>query len=625
MYYKITNGAVEIKANTILEEINIEIKDKDHIGIIGRNGSGKTTLLKALIDNEFLSEGIGDTDFNITRNGNFKIGYLNQNLFSNNNKTLLEEILSVYEPIIKLENRIKVLEEKLASGANTKEIIEYEKLLEKYKLNGGYTYKKEYLNALKKFGFLGREEDTLKNFSGGERTKIAFLKLLLSKPDLLILDEPTNHLDIETIRWLEEYLKNYPASFVIVSHDRMFLDKTVNKIYEIEYGATNLYYGNYTNFLETKEKNYEKALKEYELVEKEKKRLQMIADRFRYKPSKASMALSKLKQIERLPKLSKPKESNVKTFDIKNIDFIPSGSMVLTVNHLKIGYTSVLSEVTFTLEKGEKLGIIGENGIGKSTLIDTLMGKIPSIGGTYQLGNNIKIGYFNQQLDTLSEINTVYEEIKNNSSLNDFEIRSLLASFTFYENDLNKKVSVLSGGEKVLLELSKLILDKPNLLILDEPTNHLDILGKEKLGALLKEYKGTILFVTHDRYFLNDIATSILELKKDVSNYYKLTYNEYLEKIKEIVKDDDLKIKNVVEVKDNKPKRSNSSNKIMQKLEKAISKKEEELKILKEKIYEPEVYNDYEALKDVNEKLENLELEIRELMDAWEKEMVTKA
>ncbi|MDE5539794.1 MAG: ATP-binding cassette domain-containing protein, partial [Bacilli bacterium] len=515
MYYKITNGSVTLGATTILEEIDIEIKDKDKIAIIGRNGAGKTTLLKALIDNDMLSEGTSEEKFTVFKSGLTKIDYLKQESIENENNTLLAEILSVYKPLTDLEKRIKKLETELEKGADTQVIEEYMAKTEQYKILGGYEYQKEYLTAIEKFGFTESDHHKLiSSFSGGERTKIAFIKLLLSKPDLLLLDEPTNHLDIDAIIWLEEYLKNYPKSLVIVSHDRMFINKIATKIYEIEYGKTEVYNGNYTYYEIEKEKRYEKSLKDFEYQQKEIKRLQSIADRFRYKPSKASMAMSKLKQIERMVKLDKPASANTKTFNFKLREFKESSKLVLSLQNLAIGYHNILNTITLELYRGRKLGIIGDNGTGKSTLLKTIMNLIPTLGGTIQFGNNVTIGYFDQQLETLNKENTIYEEFTHNfPELTDYEIRSFLANFLFYEENLSTKISCLSGGEKVRLELCKIIIQNPNFLILDEPTNHLDILGKEKLESLLASYGGTIMFVSHDRYFIDKIADSLLVFK----------------------------------------------------------------------------------------------------------------
>ena len=623
MYLKITNAGVSINEKTILEEINLEIKEKSHIAVIGRNGAGKTTLLKAIINNDLFETGVGEEKFNIFRSGKFEIGYLSQFNNINENKTLLEEILSIYKNIIDLEKNIERIEEKLVNGASEKEIENYEELVEKYKLIGGYEYKKEYSTALINFGFKNQENKLISEFSGGEKTKIAFLKMLLSKPDLLLLDEPTNHLDIDAIEWLEEYLKKYPKSLIVISHDRMFINKIANIIIEIEYGKSEIYHGNYDYYKEEKNRRYVSSLKDYEYQQKEIKRLQSIADRFRYKPSKASMAMSKLKMIERMTKLSPPEKENLKTFNIKWGEFKESGKVVLKVNNLSVGYDKVLNTSSFELIKKERLGIIGENGTGKSTILKTIMGIIPKLNGDIELGNNVTIGYFDQEQKTLNEELTIYEEFKSKfPKMNDFEIRKSLASFLFYNEDLDKKIEVLSGGEKVRLELCEVIIKKPNFLILDEPTNHLDILSKVRLEEILKDYPGTILFVSHDRMFINNIANVLLVLKNKEAKYYNYTYAEYLER----VKDEEFVIENKNENKksNSKPKNLKSNEKKeIKKIEIEIKKKDEKIKKLQASLYEPNIYNDYNKVNEINNIINKLEEELLELMTKLE-ELSTK-
>ena len=348
MNYKITNGSISYGAETILEEINFEIKEKEKIAIVGRNGCGKSTLLKAIVNNEMLEEGIGEEKFGVYKQGNPTIGFLRQVEFEDESTSLLEEILKVYKKQTDLEKRIENLEKTLKQETSDKLVKEYTNAMDMYKFYDGYTYKKEYTTALNKFGFTTQDENKkISEFSGGQRTKIAFIRLILSKPDILLLDEPTNHLDIEAIEWLENYLKTYPKAVVIVSHDRMFLNKIVTKVYEIEYASITAYKGNFTDFERQKKANYEKQLKDFEYQQKEIKRLQRIADRFRYKPTKAKMALSKLKQIERMVKVEEPNKYDLKTFNsnfkIKN----ESGKQVLKVRNLEIGYSEPLAKISF--------------------------------------------------------------------------------------------------------------------------------------------------------------------------------------------------------------------------------------------------------------------------------------
>ena len=512
MNYRIVNGSISYGAETILEEINFEIKEKDKIAIVGRNGSGKSTLLNAIVDNSMLEEGIGEEKFNVYKQGNPIIGFLKQMEFEDSSTTLIEEILKVYEPILNLEDKIAKLANEMQDNTNQKLIKEYTEALDKFNVIGGYTYKKEYEVALKKFGFTEEDKSkTMDQFSGGQRTKVASLKLLLSKPDILLLDEPTNHLDITAIEWLENYLKNYTKSVVIVSHDRMFLDRIVNKVYEIEYATMTEYIGNYTEFEKQKRINYEKQLKDYEYQQAEIKRLQAIADRFRYKPTKAKMALSKLKKIEQMQIIEEPNKYDLKTFHLNFNIKMESGKSVLDVKDLEIGYDKPIQKVSFNLYKGQKLAIIGENGIGKSTLLKTLNGNIPKIDGSFEYGYHVDRQYFDQQIEFKNPENTVFDDFYETfPELTTTQIRTILGTFLFSGEDVFKKIKVLSGGERARLQLCKIFKKGPNLLLLDEPTNHMDIIGKESLESILKEYKGTLIFVSHDRYFVNKIADSLL-------------------------------------------------------------------------------------------------------------------
>ena len=635
MNYRIVNGSISYGAETILEEINFEIKEKDKIAIIGRNGAGKTTFLNAIIDNEILEEGIGEEKFHVYKQGNPVIGYLKQVNFENSNKTMLEEILEVYEPILNLENRIQEKEKALQENTDEKLIKEYTNALEQYEMQGGYLYKKEYETAIKKFGF--KEEDKNKKiseFSGGQRTKIAFLKLLLSKPDILLLDEPTNHLDIVAIEWLENYLKNYPKAVVIVSHDRMFLDKIVNKVYEIEYASMVEYTGNYSDYEKQKRINYEKQLKDYEYQQAEIKRLQAIADRFRYKPTKAKMALSKLKKIEQMTIIEKPEEYDLKTFyanfDVKQ----QSGKMVLKVDKLEIGYDKPIAEISFELYKGEKLAIIGENGTGKSTLLKTLNGNIPKIKGIFEYGYHVQTGYFDQQMEFSNPDNTVFEEITQNfPELTTTQARTLLGTFLFTGEDVFKKIKVLSGGERGRLQLCKILKKQPNVLLLDEPTNHMDIVGKESLENILKEYTGTLIFVSHDRYFVNKLADCILEFENGKVTFYHKNYQEFLEykekcrnefdkqnstEIEEISK-----VKNVQDKKkENNPyfmeKERNRIQNKMNKIEQEINNKEEKIKNIEKEMTKEEICSDYVKLNELQEEIQKINHEIEEKMQEWE-------
>lgn len=622
MNYTIINGAVEFGAETILEEVNFEIKGKDKIAIVGRNGAGKSTLLKAIINNDMFSEGIGDEKFSIYKEGTPVIGYLKQIEFEDDSITMLDEILKVYKPIIDLENKIQKLVEKMQTDKSEEIATEYSKAMDRYEFLDGYTYKKEYETVINKFGFSA--DDKLKKiseFSGGQRTKIAFMKLLLSKPDILLLDEPTNHLDVSTIEWLEGYLKNYPRAVVIVSHDRMFLDKIVNKVYEIEYGAITKYTGNYADFERQKKVNYEKQLKDYEYQQAEIKRLMRVVERFRYKASKAKMAQAKLKQIEHMVKVKEPSKYDLTTFKTNFALEKESGRDVLHVKDLEIGYDSPIQKISFDLYRGQKLGIIGENGIGKSTLLKTIVGTIEKLGGEFEFGHNVQVGYFDQQMALLDSEKTVFDDFATEfPSLTTTEIRNSLAAFMFYGEDVFKKISMLSGGEKVRLELAKILKNGPNLLILDEPTNHMDIVGKESLERLLEEYKGTILVVSHDRFFINKVTDSLLVFSKQGVKFFDGSYEKYeeerieeqTEKVQAIKKE---KSSNNLYLQQKEQARKDAR---IKKIEKEIDANDKQITDLKLELQKEEVYTNYEKLTEVQGQIELLEEKNNGLMEEWE-------
>ena len=531
MNFKITNGSVEYGAETILEEINIEIKEKEKIAIIGRNGAGKSTLLKAIINNDLLTQGTGEEKFNIYKEGNPVIGYLKQMEFEDDQITMIDEILKVYKPITNLEQKIEQIVEKMQTDKSEELAKEYSKAMDRYEFLDGYTYKKEYETAINKFGF--SSEDKLKKiseFSGGQRTKIAFIKLLLSKPDILLLDEPTNHLDIETIEWLEQYLKNYSKSVVIVSHDRMFLNKIVNKVYEIEYGVTTAYSGNYTFFEEQKKINYEKQLKDYEYQQKEIKRLNDIVTRFKYKPTKAKMAMSKLKQIERMVKIEAPNKYDLTTFKTNFIIEKQSGKDVLFAKDLEIGYDKTLQKISLNVYRGQKIGIIGENGIGKSTVFKLIVGLLPCEYGNLTVGNVNptdfcdsvfpKALFYLPQEDITFDF-TPYDLCKMIDGKLLPTFLEVSKRFNLTDRQINEtKISDLSGGERKKVFLTLAFVINPGILLLDEPTNSLDEIGKIALVDLLQQRESGALIITHDQLF-DSIADYIYRISNGRITYEK--------------------------------------------------------------------------------------------------------
>lgn len=600
MYLKITNGSIEINNKVILEDINFLIKNNEKVGLVGRNGSGKTTLLKGITGQIPFTNGYDKLHIEKDK---FKIGYVSQENLTDPDTLLIDYIRSSYREIINIEKNLESLEKEMSNSYKEETLIKYNELLESYEFLGGYTYKKEYITALNKFGFnTDVYNKKISEFSGGELTKLSLLKLLLSRPDLLILDEPTNHLDITAIEWLENYLKEYKNNIILVSHDRMFLDSICNIIYLIEYGTTKKYVGNYTSYIKQREEEYIKALKDYNRQKKEIKRLEELVDRFRYKPTKAKMAMSKLKQIEKMVKIEKPETFDKKTFKINFNPTTTSYKDVLKLKNLSVGYTKELFNIDLNLEREDKLGIIGDNGIGKSTLIKTITGVIPPIKGKVILGQNVKYAYFSQQLENLNKENTIYDEIKNTfNEMTPLEVRTLLGSFNFKGDDVFKQIKDLSGGEKVRVSLCKILNSKPNLLILDEPTNHLDLINKETIESLLTDYKGTLIIVSHDRYLINKVCTKLLVIEKNKTTLYNYGYKEYLEK--RVVSDSPKVNKEEKPKKEKKNIDKTNGKKI---IEKEINDLEKKVNLLNNELLKSEVYMDQLKSKDILLQIESL-------------------
>lgn len=614
MYLKIKNASIEYGSDVVLENIDLTVKNNEKIAIVGRNGTGKTSILKAIIGEIDFTDGY---DKLIIEKDNFKIGYIKQSLNKSEEETsLIDYIKEVYNNIINIENEIKNIENKLSTNYEEKLLNRYNELLNTYKLLGGYDYIKEYTLALNKFGFTKEVYNKkLKEFSGGEITKISLLKLLLSKPDLLVLDEPTNHLDIDALEWLENYLKNYKNSILLVSHDRMFLDNICNVIYSIEFGELKRYQGNYTNYIKQREEEYNKNMKDYIYQQKEIKRLTDLINKFKYKPTKAKMAMARVKVLEKMNIIDKPKKESNKTFKINFNPVNNSYKETLKLINLSVGYDKELFKLDLKLERGDKLGIIGKNGIGKSTLIKTIVGEIKPLSGKVVIGENTSISYFSQKFENLNLGNTIYDEIKGEfPNMSPFEIRTLLGSFNFSNDDVFKKIKDLSGGEKVRVSLCKILNSKPNLLVLDEPTNHLDILNKETIENLLKDYKGTLVIVSHDRYLIKNVVNKLLLIEENKTSLFNFGYEEYLNKKENIT------TKEVITKKEKKDKREKKkdNSKEIKSIEKEINRLEEKVKELNSELLKEEVYMDYEKSKFIELQIDNLNKLIDTNMNKWE-------
>lgn len=622
MRIEIINGSVEYDGNTVLSEINFSVSDKEKIALVGRNGSGKTSILKCISGEVPLVSGTGDEKFSFSISGAPKIGYLQQ-VSLNDELTLRQEILSAYKDVVGLENKLQILLDKMSENPSNENVGAYSRAMERFENIGGYLYKKEYLTAVSKFGFSAEDLDKkLSCFSGGQRTKIALMKLLLEKPDVLLLDEPTNHLDIAAVEWLEGYLKNYKNSVVIVSHDRMFLDRIVGVVYEIEYGVTTRYKGNYTAFLAQKQQAYDKALKDAKWKSAEIDRLRKLVERFRYKATKAAMAQSKLKEIERLGTVETPRRFDTSTFASSFQPEYESVRDALFVKDLVFGYDKPLGEISLAVERGQKIGVIGSNGTGKSTLLKTITGLIPPLSGDVRFGVKTRVGYFDQTIAaTKSELSVLEDFRAEFPELNDGEIRKTLGGFLLSGDDVFKCVKDLSGGEKVRLALSKIFRRRPNFLILDEPTNHMDIIGKETLEKLLMDFSGTVIVVSHDRYLINRVAKSLIVFENGGVRYFDGTFDEYEEREKETAEE-------VAKEKPEKTKKTGGERYVESKeearrkhrvefLEKKITALEEELSRAQAKLDDETVNTDYKKVLAVEEEIKTIEEKLDPLITEW--------
>ena len=539
MRIRISHANVQFGGDVILQDINFEVRDNEKIAIVGRNGCGKTTLLKLIAHDIGMSNIDSDEECGYETAGKQEIGFLRQINFTDTGITVEDEIKKVFEPIFECERRMRELEENMKSSDDASILREYAAIQSKMEALHGYTWKQDMETIFQRFGFkLSDLKRPIGSFSGGQQTKVAFIKLLLTRPDIMLLDEPTNHLDMPTIEWLEGYLKTYDRAVVIVSHDRMFLDKVADVTYEIEYHHIKRYAGNYTAFMKRKEEDLIKQEKDYEEQQKEIKRLTEWIEKWKNTPTKVAATHSKRMAIEHMVKIEKPRRFDTKAFHARYIPRIESYTNVINAKNLEIGYDKVLSTVTFLLQKKERLAVIGENGKGKSTLLKTLVGEIPALGGEFKFGQNVEWGYFDQHKAVMERFDPEQTVLDNFwEAYPDYlreEVRSALGGFLFSGEEVEKKMGQLSGGEKVRLALCKMLQTRPNLLILDEPTNHMDIVGKDALEKMLNEYEGTVLFVSHDRYFISRVATGILEFSSEESikgnvKQYKMSYELYLE------------------------------------------------------------------------------------------------
>lgn len=622
-------------AELILSNIKLEIQSNDRIAIVGRNGSGKSTLLKIIAGE--LSYDSGE----IYKPKEVTLGYLDQHTGLDSDLSIWDEMLLIFEDLQEMEKRLRELEQMMADEAvysdqvrYDKVLAEYDKLQTEYKNRGGYQYEAEIRSVLHGLNFADYDYDTkISTLSGGQKTRLALGKLLLSKPDILILDEPTNHLDIDTLTWLEQYLQNYRGAILIVSHDRYFLDKLVTQVYECANHTLTRYVGNYSQYLIQKAENYERQLKLYERQQEEIARMKEFIQRNIARASTTKRAQSRRKALERMELIEKP-QGDEKTarfaFEIER----QSGNEVLNVSNLQIGYEDepIASNINFRVTRGEAIALLGPNGIGKSTLLKTIANHIPKLSGSIQFGTNVTIAYYDQEQADLTSNKKVIDELWDEyPSLIEKEVRSILGSFLFSGDDILKPVSALSGGERARLALAKLMLKKANFLILDEPTNHLDLPSKEILENALIDYPGTILFVSHDRYFINRVATKVLELSTDGVTEYLGDYDYYVEKKQEMLEIQQEKEAREQQARDRaggKEKSSYEQSKEIARLKRRYQRQIEEIQQRieelenfvnneEEKLLQPDVYLDYEQAGKISASIDEAKQEIDALLEQW--------
>ncbi|AMM91433.1 multidrug ABC transporter ATP-binding protein [Peribacillus simplex] len=620
-------------AELILSNMKLEVQNKDRIALVGRNGAGKSTLLKIIAGQ--LSHDGGE----IIKPKGVTIGYMAQDTGLESELTIWDEMLTVFNDLLEQEKELRRLEADMArpdifenEAIYQKVLNEYDTLMVAFKEKGGYQYEADIRSVLHGLQFADFDYSTpISTLSGGQKTRLALGKLLLRKPDILILDEPTNHLDIETLSWLEQYLQGYQGAVLIVSHDRYFLDKVVNQVYEISRNNMKKYYGNYSSYLEGKAEDYERDMKLFEKQQGEIEKLRDFVQRNITRASTTKRAQSRRKQLEKMDVLDKPqgdeKSANF-SFQIER----QSGNEVLHLQDLAIGYEgeTVSKNINSRMTKGESIALVGPNGVGKSTLLKTIISKLPALSGNFRFGTNVEVSYYDQEQANLISNKRVLNELWDDYPLKpEKDIRTVLGNFLFSGDDVLKTVSTLSGGEKARLALAKMMMEKGNFLILDEPTNHLDLDSKLVLENALIDYPGTILFVSHDRYFINRIATKVIELSKDGNEEFLGDYDYYVEKkqeqaeIKELEQENHVKTLDVTAEKTNykidkeAKKAERQRKRRIEEIEAAMELLETEINECNEHLCDPNVFQDHEKVMEVQTKLDVAQEKLDLLLEEW--------
>ena len=618
----------------VLKDITFSINEGDKVGIIGSNGEGKSTLFK------ILTKEISQDSGEVFIDKNKTLGYLSQHLALDSDNTIYDEMLLVFDDLQKLEKKIADLEIKMNEPYDANNAEYHEKIIKDYgtaqdlyENRGGYTYKGEISRVVKGLGFT--EDDfnkVISTLSGGQKTRVALCKLLLLKPDILLLDEPTNHLDLDAIEWLEEYLKTYKGTVIVISHDRFFLDSVTNYTFQVINGHVNCYNAPYTKSLELMKKDHDAKLKAYNLQQAEIKRQEAIIEKFRSFNREKSIkkAESREKMLDKMERLDAPDEEKSAS-KIKFEASVKSGYDVLHVEKLAKSYgeKKLFSNLTFDLKRGEKIALIGENGRGKTTLFKIIMDKIKPDSGVKVLGANVNVGYYDQEQSNLNPDKTIIDEVWDDfPEMTTTQLRNVLGSFLFRGDDVFKEINKLSGGEKCRINLLKLMLSKSNLLLLDEPTNHLDIPSREALEEAILSYDGTLIVISHDRYFLNKVINRILELQEDGVKEYLGNYNYYTEKKENPHRfeayEEHANGKTKTQINEEKKKKkalekeAKAKQKEIKSLEDEISKKEEELTKLQEDLCKEEIYSNPSESERVNKEIKNIQELIEELYEKWE-------
>lgn len=625
-------------ADLVLSNIKLEIHTRDRIALVGRNGSGKSTLLKIIAGELAYDSG------EIIKPKEVTIGFLDQHTGLVSDRTIWDEMLTVFEDLRSMEKRLRNLEQEMAKeetytdeGKYKQILSEYDYLQHEFKELGGYQYEADIRSVLHGLNFstFNYQETKISNLSGGQKTRLALGKLLLSKPDILILDEPTNHLDIDTLTWLEQYLQSYDGAILIVSHDRYFLDKLVNQVYECAQTTLTKYVGNYSQYLVQKAENYERDLKMYEKQQDEIARMKEFIAKNLTRASTTKRAQSRRKALERMQMIDKPhrddKSANF-SFQIER----QSGNEVLNVVDLAIGYgaNQISKNIHFRIQRGDSIALLGPNGVGKSTLLKTIVGQLQALSGNIHFGANVTIAYYDQEQANLTSNKRVLNELWDEyPTKTEKEIRTILGNFLFSGDDVLKNVSTLSGGEKARLSLAKLMMLNANFLILDEPTNHLDLDSKEILENALVDFPGTILFVSHDRYFINRIATKVFELSTDGVTEYLGDYDYYIEKKEEMMEiqklseesehnqtqepASDLDAKTRYEQEKELKKVERQKKRRIEEIETLIESLEMEIAEKEQQFLHPEIYSDHTKVAELNKEIEKAKAKIETLLEEW--------